>query len=301
MENNELIKYEGGLIKRVGNVISVTNKLLASIEPQLIPYRKGDKWGFCTPDKKIVIDCLFDDVRFFYDGLAVVKYNDKYGYIDKKGRKIIPFRFDKAYSFYKGEAQVGINNVIYYIDKNQKLLFTQGEKILFNHNKKINSTEITRKCIDEKWGFKKGDHIFIKCKYDEVNNFSKYSPLASVKIDNKWGFIDKNGKVIIPFIYNSAGYFSNELANVCTGDKHGFINKNNNIIIPFIYDDAYSFHDDLASVKFNGKYGFIDIKGAIILDFIYDYAFSFSRGLANVDLNNRSGYINKQGIQYWED
>ncbi len=43
MENNELIKYEGGLIKRVGNAISVTNKLLATTEPQLIPYRKKDK------------------------------------------------------------------------------------------------------------------------------------------------------------------------------------------------------------------------------------------------------------------
>lgn len=37
MENNELIKYHGGLIKRVSNAISVTNKLLVLAEPQLIP------------------------------------------------------------------------------------------------------------------------------------------------------------------------------------------------------------------------------------------------------------------------
>lgn len=29
MKNNELVKYEGGLLKRVGNAISVTNKLLS--------------------------------------------------------------------------------------------------------------------------------------------------------------------------------------------------------------------------------------------------------------------------------
>jgi hypothetical protein len=28
---------------------------------ELIPYRKGDKWGFCTPDKKIVISPKYDD------------------------------------------------------------------------------------------------------------------------------------------------------------------------------------------------------------------------------------------------
>ena len=43
MEENKIIKYEGGLIKRIDNQISVTNKLLELAVPQLIPYRKGDK------------------------------------------------------------------------------------------------------------------------------------------------------------------------------------------------------------------------------------------------------------------
>ena len=60
MEETKLIKYERGLVQRVGDAISVTNKLLALAEPQLIPYRKKDKWGFCTPDKKIVIDYIYD-------------------------------------------------------------------------------------------------------------------------------------------------------------------------------------------------------------------------------------------------
>ena len=55
MEENKLIKYEGKIIKSVSTAISIANKLLALAEPQLIPCRKKDKWGFCTPDKKIVI------------------------------------------------------------------------------------------------------------------------------------------------------------------------------------------------------------------------------------------------------
>ena len=40
---------------------------------ELIPYRKGDKWGYCTPNKKIVIAPKFDDgTRFFDKGLAWV-------------------------------------------------------------------------------------------------------------------------------------------------------------------------------------------------------------------------------------
>jgi len=32
---------------------------------ELIPYRKGDKWGYCTPDKKIVIAPKYDDSTRF--------------------------------------------------------------------------------------------------------------------------------------------------------------------------------------------------------------------------------------------
>jgi hypothetical protein len=72
MKDNELIRYESGLIKRVGNAISITNKLLLVVEQELIPYRKNDKWGFCTVDKTIVIDCVYDDAYRFSEGLAIV-------------------------------------------------------------------------------------------------------------------------------------------------------------------------------------------------------------------------------------
>jgi len=47
---------------------------------ELIPYRKGDKWGFCTPDKKVVVQPKYDDgIRFFDEGLAWVLLNGKWG------------------------------------------------------------------------------------------------------------------------------------------------------------------------------------------------------------------------------
>ena len=48
---------------------------------QLIPYRKGDKWGFCTPDKKVVIPPKYDDAYDFHEGLAEVVLNKKEFYI----------------------------------------------------------------------------------------------------------------------------------------------------------------------------------------------------------------------------
>src|ERR1039457_6094413 len=94
MEENELIKYEQGQLQRVGNAIAVTNKLLALSEPKLIPYRKKDKWGFCTPDKSILIECIYDDANRFYEELASVKLNEKWGFINKSGDIVIPLIYD---------------------------------------------------------------------------------------------------------------------------------------------------------------------------------------------------------------
>jgi len=76
-------------------------KFLAGVETEikLIPYRKKDKWGFCTSDKWIVIDCIYDQVKFFSNELAAVKLNEKWGYIDDSGLSILPFDFEEALSF----------------------------------------------------------------------------------------------------------------------------------------------------------------------------------------------------------
>ena len=43
------------------------------------------------------------------------------------------------------------------------------------------------------------------CKYDWVNNF--FEGLASVKLNGKWGFIDKTGREAIPCKYDNVCSF----------------------------------------------------------------------------------------------
>jgi hypothetical protein len=81
MENNSLAKYDRKQLQKVSDVIAVTYKLLTPLENQLIPYRKGDKWGFSTFDKIIVIECIYDWVQLFNDERSIVEQNEKYGII----------------------------------------------------------------------------------------------------------------------------------------------------------------------------------------------------------------------------
>ncbi|EAH9640326.1 WG repeat-containing protein, partial [Campylobacter coli] len=52
--------------------------------------------------------------------------------------------------------------------------------------------------------------------------------------------------------------------------KYGFIDKNGEFVIKPNFDDAWYFREGLAKVGLNGKYGFIDKSGKIVIEPIFD-------------------------------
>ena len=65
--------------------------------------------------------------------------------------------------------------------------------------------------------------------------------------------------------YNSVYDFSEGLAGVETNDKWGFVNKSGKEVIPCKYDDVYDFSEGLAGVKMNGKWGFVNKSGKEVI------------------------------------
>ena len=89
--------------------------------------------------------------------------------------------------------------------------------------------------------------------------------------DNKIGYIDKTGKLVISPRF----------------DK-GFVNEVN-------LNDV-EFSDGLAAVNVKGKWGYIDKTGTVVIKPIYLVAWPFSEGLAEVRSNDgKSGYIDRTG------
>ena len=120
----------------------------------------------------------------------------------------------------------------------------------------------------------------------------------------EWGFVDETGNVIIPFIYNGVGEFSEGLARAREGDswKWGFIDKTGTVIIPFMYGDVKDFSEGLApaSIKKGGVlyWGFIDKTGKVIIPFTYADVKEFSEGFAQAKEISGTwywGFIDKTG------
>jgi hypothetical protein len=115
--------------------------------------------------------------------------------------------------------------------------------------------------------------------------------LAAVKKNDKWGFIDKTGKVVIDLIYDyeydmyTAEHqypFKDGRAKVYKNGKYGMIDKNGIEVIPTIYDNIrYFLNSDGSGYKYDGgyviavndgKYGILDYyTGEIVVPLIYDH------------------------------
>lgn len=131
--------------------------------------------------------------------------------------------------------------------------------------------------------------------YLRINEFKE--DLSSVKSkDNKYGFIDRNGKIVIPFEYEDAGNFAEGFAPVKKDGKWGYISRSGELKIPFDFDEASDFSEEYAVVSQNGKAGFIDKNGVSPTGFIFDSAKSFRYDIAVVEKNGENYVINKK----WE-
>ena len=84
-----------------------------------------------------------------------------------------------------------------------------------------------------------------KDKYDSVgyfiNGFAKV--IKIIDGENKWGFVNTEGKEVVPCVYDWIGAFKNgfaEVMKIIDGKaKFGFINIEAKEVVPCVYDSDY--------------------------------------------------------------
>jgi len=101
--------------------------------------------------------------------------------------------------------------------------------------------------------------------------------------DNRWGFVDGSGNVIVMPIYYLHVDFHEGFAFVAIdGYQIGFIDLYGNPITDFYYEFVMAFYNGLAGVRVNDQWGFIDSTGSVIIPIEYDWVGFFRGGLAPV-------------------
>ncbi len=192
-------------------VLGVDNiKQLGLIEKGMFSLFDGEKWHFYNTDHQKVFGD-FDDVSAIGNGIAAVKLNDKWQLVDRTGKDLTGKTYDA----------VAMDDKLV-VFRNDRLFVFDG-----NSYKMITST-----------GETVGNDS-----YEEVRIFND-TTLAAVKINGKWGFIDKNATVVIEPQYENARSFANGFAAVMKNDLWGFINASGEMVIDPQFEDVRDFNSD---------------------------------------------------------
>lgn len=199
-------------------------------------YKKDGKWGFKNIKGKVIIPAKFDRAFNFSEGLAAVKINYKWFFIDKAG-KISDKSFDDANSFNGNFAVVKKDGKRFLIDKDYKIV--KDLKYDYNPLSFQNSSNdyiIIEKLTKPSILIDKTGKVIV----DESRSYSKIHPVQSglfrfmknIHGENLFGFINQEGKEIIPPQYEIATNFYEEIASVKTKEGWTVINKNGKTVFP---------------------------------------------------------------------
>ena len=297
------------------------------------------EWGYVDSLFQIVIPCQFDEARSFKDSkLAVVRRGKKFGVINRDGVLVIPCKHKYTPQISEGIVNIG---KYYYGENGQKIAgpyylsypFSEGFAVVYkkefgrgyfidkNGEEQPNSYEfaysfgdgvaevsdyvngkLTSSFIDK--NFKKVLHVpnNMSAKIGGVfsNGVFPVYKTTGVK-EYEYGYIDKTGRLVIPFKYKRAGNFKNGFAKVDVE-----VAENEKKTIKTLYVDTkgneypYNPNDKLIPYYESGKTGFKSRKGNVVKPATYDSFIYWSGGIGIVRRSGRLGLINEYGTSTFD-
>ena len=257
-EKKGLMKSDGSeKIKAIYDEISPYGK-----EPNYAAvYGDGD-WYYIDKNgyKKLALDFKVESLGVFGNKLAPYRVDEKYSYIDEDANKATDLTYDFAGGFANKRAAVKKDGkwAIIKNDFSQVTDFIYDDVIVDDFGFASSQNVYIAKLDGKYHIFDLDGNMLGNEGFDEAKAFMSDDATA-VKVDNKWGFANKNGEIELMTEYKDAKPFSNGFAAVYDGKNWGYINKNSTVVIDFEFSEAGCFNSSgIASVR-KGTWKFIKL------------------------------------------
>lgn len=266
--------------KKITVVVAAIAALLISCSSRkdddfnFIPVKQNGLWGVVDKTGQFVIPPQYTRVTSFSGGVAAFIDSDKKGgYINTKGEIIISPKYVSLTTFAEGIAFVKeSNNNIRAINSKEETLFEVPENVI------------------------------------AIRNFAE--GLAAFKSNNKWGFFNAKGEIVIPPTFETIYDFSNGLAAFkSTNNLWGYINAVGEVAINPTFINKVtnvrngstkdiSFKEGVAVVQNINipNIGVIDKSGEwIVTPQFKETNANVSEGLLAFQENGKWGFVDMQG------
>lgn len=240
-----------------------------------------------------------------------IMLNGKYGIIDFNGELVVPAEYDQIFAIRNSDDFLAIKNgeetdeqtyihsdtfktqsaykkynsekyEYYWNVKNSSALFvvtengaTEKEEFSPSLPETVKGVEVdsNRYIPTGKFGLYVNSRNITGMVYSGAGIFT--DGLAAFESNGKWGYIDSNGRTVVPFEYDAVwGYSalggedtpyesSEGHITVCKNKKFGILKDDGSMLIQPVFDDATPVIHGKAFVKYEGKYGVILVYGTM--------------------------------------
>ncbi len=240
------------------------------LHPAPFKLKEGTLWGYINNEGRTVIEPRYDYAEDFQDnGLAIVQRRDSSGLIDSSGREKIKPVYSFIAPFAEGLAVVSDAKGYTFIDEKGK--------------------EVT------------------SARYDYLNSLHEGRALFSQQSttgNSRYGYLNAQGKEVLPPVYLDAGDFMNGTALVKVSEgEYALIDPEGTVLHTYKHPFVGNPGDGLLAYQEmeNGKYGYLNLDGSVAIKPQFTAALPFSEGRAVIntaeDYGNAYGLIDKQGKQ----
>lgn len=172
----------------------------------LIPVRAEDgTWQYLDCESGEYMEAVYDSASGYCDGIAAVRNGEQWVLIDTDGEEVSKTDFDDVKLHGNGD----------YVYKDIMIASSDGEYGIYDEKGELQES---LDCVDA--DIYLGGYIAFQ---DE---------------DGLWGYVDKDGDVVIKPAYQGARSFSNGLAAVSDGTAWGFINEDGDLVIAYQFLEA---------------------------------------------------------------
>ena len=230
--NNTYVVKENGnweVIDESGNVL-LKDKFdeIVSIDNSYVIIKNNEKYGVISTSGEEKIKPEYQSLKYMFDGNYVAKKDGKCGVINLNNETKLEFEYE---------------NIVYMNEEG----FIEAE--LENGQTALMNTLFETKCsgiVSEI----NTSHSFIKLRQDGTYKYYSY----------------ELGEKSVQDVYPANTLFLSK-----KDGKYGFVNKDGIVIVDYIYDDATEQNDyGYAAVKKDGKWGAIDSAGTIAAELKYE-------------------------------
>ena len=225
--------------------------------------KEDGKYKVIDTEEKAVFNEKFDNIETIKENIIVYKYKDKYCAYDIKNSK----KLSKTYKTLKYTANnlfiSRTNNNYGIIDINGEIKVKE-EYSNINYYEDINIYELEGKDLQVNSILNSELKEIAKGIISEVNSEKAYMKLWT---EDGYGYYKLNGeKIEVKDILTNNNLFLSKQNN-----KYGFIDRQGNVVVDYIYDDAREQNEyGYMAVKKEGLWGSLDKNGNIVCETKYN-------------------------------